>query len=118
MGLLFAAVRGLAAFLGEQICVALPGEELDARCPLLHRTCGNESVENSLTHPDLLLSPALKVCLLVRSSLSPFQDLVLCAGVNTLAYRLFLEDVWLSTFCKYCYTCHPFKNVPLGVRGV
>lgn len=89
MGLLFAAVRGLAAFLGEQICVALPGEELDPWCPLLHRTCGNESVENSLTHPDLLLSPALKVRLLGRSSLSPLQDLMLRAGVNTLAYSCF-----------------------------
>ena len=27
-----------------------------------HDTCGNESVENSLTHCDLLLSLALKVC--------------------------------------------------------
>ena len=89
MGLLFAAVCGLAAFLGEQICVAFPGEELDPRCPLLHRTCGNESVENSLTHPDLLLSPALKVRLLGGSSLSPLQDLMLCAGVNTLAYSCF-----------------------------
>lgn len=118
MGLWFAAVRGLAAFLREQICMALPGEELDPQCPLLHKACGNESVENSVTHPALLLSPALKVCLLVRSSLSRFQDLMLHTGVNTLAYRLFLEDVWLSTFCKYCYTYNPFKNEPLGVRRV
>lgn len=71
------------------LCLALPGEELDSQCPLPHLPCGNESVENSLTHPDLLLSLVLEVCLFVESDLSSFQNPMLCGCFNTLAYKLF-----------------------------
>lgn len=65
--------------------VQLSGGELDQWCLFAAQdTCGNESVENSLTHHDLLLSLVLKVCLFVKSNLSHPQSSHSMAGLTLL----------------------------------
>lgn len=71
-----------------------------------HDTCGNESVENSLTHRDLLLSLALKVDLFVKSHLSPLQRLLLHCYFNPLAYRLFFFFFKYLDLAKSDYQLH------------